>query len=95
MAGHSQNENHAYIDQIIGGEENKEGDDGGLQGTGDGDDLEEADFDATTDAHQLMVESAGSGVSTEDGGGGGEGKAGATFLPTARPEGYSEAQLKR
>lgn len=68
---------------------------------GDGYDDDEVDddraFEAGREAQRLIVESAasgGSGGAGEDGGGRGK-VGGAKFLPTARPDGYTNAQLRR
>lgn len=73
----------------------------GVGGGGDGEPSEEEEEDSADDfeAHQedqriIMGKAAGSEGDGVAGGGGG-GKAGAKFLPTARPSGYSEGQLRR
>lgn len=84
-------ENFVYLEPV--GRERGEEDDG----EGESDEEGEEGFDARQNSHRLMVESAASGVSTGAGlAGGGEGKSpGATFLPAARPSGYTPAQLRR
>lgn len=71
-------------------------DDAEEEGNGEGDD----DFGAQQETQRMMIESAaggGGGSSEEDGlsGSDSRAKSGSKFLPTARPHGYSEAQLGR
>lgn len=89
-------ENFMYLEPV-GMERGENGGEGEDDGEGDSDEEGEEGFDARQNAHRLMVESAASGVSTGGGlAGGGEGKSsGATFLPVARPIGYTPAQLRR
>lgn len=85
IGNHPRDENAIYLEAVMGEEvpaaeeEGEEGDEG----------EEGSQFEATLEAQRLIVESAASA------GGSGEGKGGATFLPVARPDGYSDAQLVR
>lgn len=89
---HPRDENHAYLEPIVAGEEMEEEmmvERGEEKGDRDG----EGEYEARREAQLMMVESAASGAG--GGGQGGEGKSGGTFLPTARQGGYSDAQLGR
>lgn len=92
-------ENFVYLEPVgrDGGEHKGEDDNEGENDEEEEGEGDEGEFDARQNAHRLMVESAASGVSAGGGlAGGGEGKSpGATFLPTARPSGYTFAQLRR
>lgn len=85
IENHPRDENAIYLEPVAG-EEMAEEEDGEEEGEGQ----VESQFEASREAQRLIVESASS-----SGGGNGEGKGGATFLPVARPDGYSDAQLGR
>eukprot|EP00752_Nemacystus_decipiens_P001338 g1328.t1 len=90
----------AYLEPIPGAggaEEEKggeHGDDEDDEDDGDGDDSGD-DFEARREAELLVVEGAAAAGSGESGSGGREGKGLSMMLPTARPGGYSDAQLGR
>eukprot|EP00903_Cladosiphon_okamuranus_P007175 g6967.t1 len=79
----------AYLDPVPGAE----GPGGEEEGAVDADDG--GDFEAQREAELLLVEGAAAGSGGGEGTGGGDGKGLSKMLPTARPGGYSDAQLGR
>lgn len=79
----------AYLEPVSGAEGLEGEEEGGVDSDDDG------DFEAQREQELLLVEGAAAGAGGVEGGGGGDGKGLSKMLPTARPQGYSDAQLGR